>query len=137
MIGVLAWLDFILPESIYLLWSAALVAACVGDMLGHKDEAPGPAPLDAVIVLCAATASIFIIFIFQYLTWTLFGNAVVLGVQGRYFLPMLPLTALALPRIRFAGGDVWRTACGLVPAVASAAGLVALPVAVVWRYYAQ
>jgi hypothetical protein len=137
MIGVLGWLDFVLPESIYFLWSAALVAACLGDMLGDKDETPGPAPLDAVIVLCAGIATTFVIFIFQYLTWSQVGNAVMLGVQGRYLLPILALVALAVPRICFAGGDVWRTACGLVPIVASAAGLVALPVAVVWRYYVQ
>jgi hypothetical protein len=123
--------------AIYFLWSAALVAACLGDMLGDKDETPGPAPLDAVIVLCTGIATTFVIFIFQYLTWSQVGNAVMLGVQARYLLPILPLVALAIPRICFAGGDVWRTACGLVPIVASATGLVALPVAVVWLYYVQ
>ena len=137
MIGVLGWSDVVLPISIYLLWTAAFAAACLGDMLGDKDEKPGPAPLDTVIVLCTGIATTFVIFIFQYLTWASVGNAEIHEVRGRYLLPILALTVLAIPRIRFAGGDAWRTAFGVVPVAASAAGLVALPVAVVWRYYVQ
>jgi len=137
MIGVLGWNDIVLPSSIYLLWTAAFAAACFGDMLGDEDEKPGPAPLDAVIVLCAGIATTFVIFIFQYLTWASVGDAEILEVRGRYLLPILALMALAIPRIRFAGGKVWRTAFAAVPVVASAAGLLALPVAVVWRYYMQ
>jgi uncharacterized membrane protein len=137
MIGVLGWNDIVLPSSNYLLWTAAFAAACLGDMLGDKDEKPGPAPLDTVIVLCTGIATTFVIFIFQYLTWASVGDAEILEVRGRYLLPTLALTALAIPRIRFAGGDAWRNVFGVVPVVASAAGLVALPVTVVWRYYVQ
>jgi hypothetical protein len=137
MIGVLGWSDIVLPSSIYLLWTAAFAAACLGDVLGDKDEKPGPAPPDSVIVLCAGIATTFVIFIFQYLTWASVGNPEILEVRGRYLLPILALTALAIPRIRFAGGDVWRTAFAAVPVVASAAGLVALPIAIVRRYYLQ
>ena len=137
MIGVLGWSDVLLPSSIYLLWTAAFAAACLGDILGDKDEKAGPVALDTVIVLCAGIATTFVIFIVQYLTWASVGNAEIQEVRGRYLLPILALTALAIPRIRFASGDAWRTAFGVVPVLASAAGLVVLPVAVVWRYYVQ
>jgi uncharacterized membrane protein len=56
-----------------------------------------PAPTVGILVL-----SVLGIFLSQFLIWSVACGEVVEGVQGRYFLPLLPLalTTLAIPRLR-------------------------------------
>jgi uncharacterized membrane protein len=56
------------------------------------------------------------IFTALYLYWTPAGNPLVLGVQGRYFLPTAPLLLLLLAnrKIALPGGTVWLNAAVFV-----------------------
>ena len=89
-IGVLGWLDTPLPRWFLLAASAALGAG----LLGVCASPSGPRPwLPALVVILGSAA----IFGAQYLTWTHPGAPFVDGVQGRYFIPMAAVVALALP----------------------------------------
>jgi len=48
----------------------------------------------------AVLASIFALFLVMYLSWANVGAELVQGIQGRYFIPLIPFIALALPRLR-------------------------------------
>lgn len=47
---------------------------------------------------CAAGMLVAVIFLGMYINWSDFGAYHVNGVQGRYFIPLLPLLLFALPR---------------------------------------
>lgn len=62
--------------------------------------------LDAVLPVLAVLVSAWLIIIAQYLSWTPVGSVRVEGVQGRYFIPLLPFLILALPS--HASPSPWR-----------------------------
>ena len=45
----------------------------------------------------------FLIFTSLYLQWTEYGVNYVKGIQGRYFIPFLPLVLILIGRINFEG----------------------------------
>jgi uncharacterized membrane protein len=51
------------------------------------------------IVFAAVLASVGLIFLLEYLTWTPLGSPVVEGVQGRYFMPLAVILPAYLPAI--------------------------------------
>ena len=73
------------------------------------------------------------IYLSQYLTWSRVGAELVDGPQGRYFLPLLPVLALALPGL----GDLPRLRAALtaLPVAACVAGAAILPSILVRFYY--
>jgi uncharacterized membrane protein len=83
-VGVLGWLDTYLPTYIYFLFYILLIMAYVSEsnpmLLSGKEK--------ILIFLVAATETIAIMTSI-YLTWTSVGTDVILGIQGRYFLPIL------------------------------------------------
>lgn len=91
-IGVLGWLDTPLPRWFILAASAALGAG----LLGVCASPSGPRPWLPVLVVILGSAAIFGA---QYLTWTHPGAPFVDGVQGRYFIPLTAVLALALPAV--------------------------------------
>ncbi len=95
-IGVLGWLDTLMPSWYYWLAMASFVAALVADrnlgLLSSRRIA-----LAGWASLVAFTA---ITYISIYLTWMRVGAPDVLGVQGRYLLAGLPLAAWLLPARR-------------------------------------
>ena len=89
-IGVLGWLDTPLPRWFILAASAVLGAG----LLGVCASPSGPRPwLPLVAALLGAAA----LFGAQYLTWTRPLAPFVDGIQGRYFIPLAAVLALALP----------------------------------------
>ncbi len=90
--GKLGWLDTEIPDYlVYGFWLLLLVAAvkAAGEKRGMKEKER----LFAV-GLCAVTAlATFGVFL---LTWTAAGAEYIDGVQGRYFLPALPVLLLSL-----------------------------------------
>ncbi|SAK89714.1 hypothetical protein AWB82_06292 [Caballeronia glebae] len=94
-VGVLGWLDASFRHGYYalaMLMFAALALACA--LPADAQREPRAADRGAAVAAFAASAAM--IFGSLYLTWTPVGNAVVEGVQGRYFLALAPLLALAL-----------------------------------------
>jgi uncharacterized membrane protein len=94
-VGVLGWLDAPFRHGYYnlslVMFSALFLATVV--FAGVQNPAR---PADRASALAAFAASVGMVFASLYLTWTPVGNAIVEGVQGRYFLPLAPILALAL-----------------------------------------
>lgn len=92
LIGTLGWLSIELPVMAYL-----LPAVAVGLAVGNEKRAMSRQHA----IFIATGVSIFaacavLIFTALYVSWTPVGNVAVSGVQGRYFLPILPLGLVAM-----------------------------------------
>lgn len=134
MIGVLGLLDVTLPFALYAAWTRAGVAALAACAI-RPPGAGRPALWKPTLMLAACIASVVLVCIAQYLTWTLVGAPAIEGVQGRYFLPILAFAGFAIPAFRLPAGPVLRMAL-TVPAIACGlAGLVVLPMTVLAAYY--
>lgn len=55
------------------------------------------------IIILVCLAIMFLIFTSLYLQWTEYGVNYVKGIQGRYFIPFLPLVLILIGRINFEG----------------------------------
>jgi uncharacterized membrane protein len=124
-IGVLGWTDTRLPHGYVIAGAAVLVLA-----LAASADGPVRRPGWALGAVAFALAALFVL---QYLTWTWPGQPYVTGVFGRYFLPMMMVFALGVPRV----GLSLR-----VPAGVAIAGLACITPAVMLhaillRYYVQ
>jgi hypothetical protein len=136
MIGVLGWLNIILPHWLYWLWGAAGAATVADLLVSRADDAP-PALrwLDFALLVTAGGLAVTAICLTQYLNWTPIGAAGLEGVQGRYFLPLCPMLAVAMPRFLIPPGRLVRAASVVLPAIAAAAGLLTIPRVIVDFYY--
>lgn len=121
MIGVLGWLDARLHPAALNLLGVGLIATLALDGLSVK-------PLLRWICLAAAAASVGLVLASLYLTWNpLFSLGPIQGVQGRYFLPILPFLAFLMPKLRSFDSDNLKlaifTICGLVGGFATMAAI--------------
>jgi uncharacterized membrane protein len=90
-IGVLGWLNLPLPTWLYV---TAISAFLLGALMPADSQS-----LPWWILVWAAllvVASAVLVEIALYIAWTGVGAAVIEGVQGRYFLPMLPLAGVVI-----------------------------------------
>ena len=127
-IGVLDYLSLVLPAPLYGLWLAALGAGALSDAFSGAGPVRNQArllPVTAVFLSATAVA------LALYLQWTPVGMPWIGGLEGRYFLPFLPVLALALPG--WAGPRMSR-ALLCVPLVVALTDLVWLP-GVVLAFY--
>ncbi len=132
-VGVLGWLTVLLPRTLYTLWWTAMPAALLCDLMARWTGEKQGWLAGFTLGLAAAAACVLGIYLSQYLSWTLVGNATVQGSSGRYFLPILPFLALSLPV--FKTQSEWlRAGLAAVPAAAALAGAVVLPP---WIVYAM
>jgi len=125
-IGVLGWLDAPLPRAAFTTLCAGLIATLVLDGVSAK-------PMLRWTFLAAITASAGLILLSLYLTWNpLYSLEPVRGIQGRYFLPLLPFLAFLVPKLGRLDADglkLWLfTVCGLI-------GQFATMAAIMRRYY--
>ncbi|WP_293678593.1 DUF2142 domain-containing protein, partial [uncultured Phenylobacterium sp.] len=136
-VGVLGWLDTLLPQPFYraawlMLGVALLAPAAVGLERGWR-AMRWTAPLVAVVAAGAVFAAL-------YLGWTSVGGRIVEGVQGRYLLPLALVLPLGLegPRPILAGDrfrDGLRTLGTILVLAFPFASLVVVQVALIERYY--
>jgi hypothetical protein len=96
-IGVLGQLSLRLPKLLYTLWSLAIASGLAG--LAASPPGRGPRWFTALAAAVAVLGSIELIFVALYLTWTPVGMDRVDGIQGRYFIPLLPALLFAMPGI--------------------------------------
>ncbi len=133
-IGVLGQLDLALPGWLYRLWAAALAAAVLGDMLASRGR-DGPRIPETLLVVAIGVACLFATYLALYLTWTPVGAERIEGVQGRYFLPLLALLGLALPRVAVPRTAALRVGCALVVTAAGLTTITIVPTLAVRAYY--
>jgi uncharacterized membrane protein len=91
-IGVLGWLDTVLPTPVYHAYLVALVAVALAD---NREVVPMglPARLTTWLLFGGAVLGIMTTL---YVVWNALAFPVVQGVQGRYFIPFAPLLFLPL-----------------------------------------
>jgi uncharacterized membrane protein len=105
MIGRLGLLDVGLPLAVIVVELVALVTlAMTADFTMRWTQ--------RVLIAAIVVASVAGILVSQYLSWSIVCSDVIEGVQGRYFLPLLPATlaALVLPSTRWRLGPKSLTA---------------------------
>jgi uncharacterized membrane protein len=119
MIGILGWLSLSFPARFYTAWTAALLIAALGLVFAARPErSSAPNALAQLLyVVLLLILSIWLIAISLYVTWTLVGHASVTGIQGRYFLVLLPFLIVAVP--------LWKGSWK-IPAIAPALPAIAL-----------
>jgi Predicted membrane protein (DUF2142) len=146
-IGLLGWLDLPLQSWLYELWTWALACAIAADLLA-RDHANRPSVriggLETALLTLSAVAVLIAIYQAQYLTWTPVGGTRIVGPSGRYWLPLVPLLAVAVPRflplarMPAAGGIILvRAVLTTVPVAAAFASLVAVPALIVVTYFVR
>ena len=97
MIGMLGPFTIQVPESVRLPFTVALLSSVAALM----SEVPtlGQRRGTFLLALLAAISCAELIYMVEYLTWTPVGFPIIEGVQGRYFLPLLPVLTLILGRL--------------------------------------
>jgi len=125
-IGVLGWLDVILPGGYYDAGWFVLLLAFLSVAAG-----PTRRPWLSLLICLGAVGAIFFA---QYLTWTMPRADHVDGAEGRYFLPVAAVLALAVPTWRQLGEAVRRPALVALLGFAVITPMIIIH-ALVLRYY--
>ena len=90
-IGMLGWLNVPLANWVYLLLGLALLlSACA------EPRAASLGVVAALWLLLVSTTAVLLIFIALYVAWTPVRAYFVEGVQGRYFIPAMPMLGVAI-----------------------------------------
>lgn len=125
-IGVLGRLDVMLPSAAYLGYGLLLAVVALTDRSGAPRLARRARAVVGLVAVVGAAAIVALL----YVSATPPGAARVTAVQGRYFLPFVPLGLVALPTLR-----EFRPAAGWWLVVGWGAGLAATSYAIWLRYY--
>jgi uncharacterized membrane protein len=125
-IGVLGTLDTPLPLSYYNIALYVLLLTFAGVAVGPSHRAW----LSLLICLAAAAA----LFFASYLTWTLPHADHIDGIEGRYFIPLAAVLALAVPTWRHVGAALQRPALVALLGFAVVTPMIMVH-ALVLRYY--
>ena len=126
MVGVLGWLFILLPSWVYSMWIGVLALVTLGLLV----EA-GPGPRLAVAGLLGIGLGAWAIMLAQYLGWTEVGATTINGLQGRYFLPLLPFVAVATPCLQ----PLRLHGLAVIPLIAGALGAATVPATVALASY--
>ncbi len=136
MVGVLGWLDTMLPPGFYVWMGWCIAAAVTIDCLGRERGLRG---WSAAVFVCGTIAATLGVFFALYLAWTPVGMAAIDGVQGRYFFVPVMFLVVVLPNFGRAAKD---PAGRLIDtgrlAICMTVGLVNLwivPITILKRYY--
>jgi len=87
LIGWFGWLTFPLPDFVYWLFLIGLSLAILGDMQNRFALTKS----QKIIFLSVFLLYIVGVMISMYIFWTPPKNSIIEGVQGRYFIPIVPL----------------------------------------------
>jgi uncharacterized membrane protein len=120
LVGVLGWVDTPLPVWVYPAWWAAVVAVAVFDGGAASPVRGVGRALCIGLALAGSLVAVTLIYLLIPV-----GADPIVGVQGRYFLPFLPLALFALHRRGQGGLPQWAVPvipvfCAVILAVALA-----------------
>ena len=121
LIGRLGWLDVFLPRFVRIAFALLFAYAALTVRVA-------PSLRDRALILAIFVATLFIVSLSQYLIWTPVNAEEIHGIQGRYFLPVVPLLLIALAT------PVWKVRVAVPLTIGVVANLTALYVLAV-RYY--
>jgi uncharacterized membrane protein len=91
-VGRLGWLDTPLPR---ILWISGLLVLCLVALI-EKNHTIVIEFKQKSLIVCIFLLIIFLIGSVLYISYNAVGNDLVLGIQGRYFIPVAPLFFLLL-----------------------------------------
>jgi len=89
LVGVLGWLDAPLPR-------VCLYLAGIALFLSARSVVLKLGAVDWLLLFSAVFFSVTMIFVVLYASWSPVVSETIEGVQGRYFLPLLPLAIMAI-----------------------------------------
>lgn len=117
LVGIIGWEAITLPLISY---GLALFGMLLAVFIRHPGE-PDLPPYAGGWQLLIVAAVVVLVEVALYLTWNPVGSRVILGVQGRYFLPVLGLVLIALRTLIRMPQDAERSRyyAFIVPAIAA------------------
>jgi len=96
MVGTLGWIDTPMPGWFYPVFGFGVL----GCLLLESDDARAVSGRLRAAMALAALASVLLIYVAQYGSWNPPGSREpIVGIEGRYFLPLLPLVVLSFPAV--------------------------------------
>lgn len=127
-IGVLGWLDVHLPVWAYVTWAGALCLSLFANPIRV-----GLHICQRALLLAVVGAGVIAVLIPLYLTWTPPESPSIMGLQGRYFIPLLVPLAVAIS----SGGLGRKQRLWLIGAIMALCiiGTFAAVTALIERYY--
>lgn len=103
-IGVLGWLDTVMPRWYYWLVYALVPAVFYTGFVRKKNLSLEMQNSYVILItLCCICLSIGAVYFSLYVIWNSVGASIIDGVQGRYFLPIAPFLALVFPAMKGGG----------------------------------
>lgn len=106
LVGALGWLDTHLPRGFLIAYPVALVLAAIFGRSSAKAIWLFRSRWGLFAVAAAIVLPFGAIGVLDYVTWTDLGAKIVAGIQGRYFIPLVPVVLLLTPQL---GGLLDRT----------------------------
>nr|WP_298797403.1 DUF2142 domain-containing protein [uncultured Acetobacter sp.] len=103
MIGRLGWLDTPLSKQFYILTAIALVLSFLSGAVWKGAGAARQTLRVVLTTLTVVAASILAMMLSLYVIWSPVGSDIISGIQGRYFLTLIPFCAMLLPAMPQAG----------------------------------
>jgi len=99
-IGVLGSMALWLPDRYYAAWEFAIMASVFGFLFVPRSDTERKIVLmEGAYVALVLILSAWAVFIAAYIDWTDVGSPEIWGVQGRYFLVLMPFFVLVIPRL--------------------------------------
>ena len=128
-IANLGWLDTKMPFFYYLVMALVLLIAMIGEM-AYKGRFRSSAMASILLATPCAAAGITLS---AFLLWDPVGSGIVLGVQGRYLIPLVIAVGVVLPPLHRSDRMYrWATAVVVCSQVIT---FTQLPWAIIKRYY--
>jgi len=128
-VGVLGWLDTVMPASYYLAMLLVLATAILAEVASGR----AISRVAVATILFATFVSVAGVFFTSYLMFSPVGATGLYGVQGRYFIPLIIAAAVGLPCLRNSQRFCERATAIVV--LAQLLTVAVLPHVIMARYY--
>lgn len=96
MIGILGWFNYPYQAIVYSIYFL-IFGYCIREIISYKEKIFPSYMTLLLFLLCSV--GFLLPFVAMYLFWTPVGYSQILGVQGRYFLPLFPFVLLIIHQL--------------------------------------